>query len=217
MKASRRASLSEQLPLPRWCRRGAARPVWHRQGACGHEGVQRQERARHHVVEERGLAGLQEDEAAQDVQEVEEVRSVARQPAHGLHAVAPGTRLASNMAPTTGRSADGSTLAVGSPGADRITTALMLVLGQGCLHDRDLQSAIDAPRIHLRQVEDGFVVEHERDEAIAAAVARSGLPSHEYPEPHMYFGGVGAAAVSPSGELQAAGDARREAATGISG
>jgi len=56
----------------------------------------------------------------------------------------------------------------------------------------------------------------EACEAIRAAVARSGLASHEYAEPHMYFGGVGAAAVSPSGDLQAAGDARREAATGVS-
>ena len=46
----------------------------------------------------------------------------------GLHALAPGTRLASNMAPTTARHRDGARLAVGSPGADRITTALMQVL-----------------------------------------------------------------------------------------
>ena len=130
--------------------------------------------------------------------------------------LAPGTRLASNMAPTTARTAGGRVLAIGSPGADRITTALMLVLGQGCLHDRDLRSAIASPRIHLRLVDDEFVVEHESDEAIRAAVTRSGLASHEYAEPHMYFGGVGAAAVSPSGDLQAAGDARREAATGVS-
>jgi gamma-glutamyltranspeptidase/glutathione hydrolase len=138
----------------------------------------------------------------------------------GIHALTPGTRLASNMAPTTARSEPGRVLAIGSPGADRITTALMLVLGQGCLHDRELQSAIAAPRLHLRLVEDGpdsrFVVEHEADAGIREAVARSGLASHEYAEPHMYFGGVGAAAVSPSGELQAAGDARREAATGVS-
>jgi gamma-glutamyltranspeptidase/glutathione hydrolase len=107
-------------------------------------------------------------------------------------------------------------LAICSPWADRITTALMLVLGQGCLHDRDLRASIASPRVHLRQVDDGFVVEHERDEEVAAAVARSGLPSHEYAEPHMYFGGVGAAAVAPSGDLVAAGDARREAATGVS-
>jgi len=138
----------------------------------------------------------------------------------GVHALEPGTRLASNMAPTTARSERGRVLAIGSPGADRITTALMLVLGQGCLHDRDLPSAIAAPRIHLRLVGDGptarFVVEHEADDDIRAAVARAGLPSHEYADPHMYFGGVGAAAVSPSGDLQAAGDARREAATGVS-
>jgi gamma-glutamyltranspeptidase/glutathione hydrolase len=135
----------------------------------------------------------------------------------GVHALAPGTRLASNMAPTTARTDAGRVLAIGSPGADRITTALMLVLGQGCLHDRDLRSAIAAPRLHLRLVDDGFVVEHEADDAISAAVARSGLSSHEYAEPHMYFGGVGAAAVSPRGDLVAAGDARREAATGVSG
>jgi gamma-glutamyltranspeptidase / glutathione hydrolase len=141
----------------------------------------------------------------------------------GLHALRPGTRLASNMAPTTGRTrgdADGGgrPLAIGSPGADRITTALMLVLGQGCLHGRDLGEAIAAPRLHLRLQDDGgFVVEHERDAAIAAAVTRAGLPAHEYPEPHMYFGGVGAALETPEGDLVAAGDSRREAATGVSG
>jgi gamma-glutamyltranspeptidase/glutathione hydrolase len=134
----------------------------------------------------------------------------------GIHALAPGTRLASNMAPTTARHASGRMLAIGSPGADRITTALMLVLGQGCLRDRDLETAIAHPRLHLRLVDDGFVIEHERDDEIAAAVARSGMPSHEYAEPHMYFGGVGAAAVSPGGDLVAAGDQRREAATGVS-
>ncbi len=135
---------------------------------------------------------------------------------HGLHAVPPGTRLASNMAPTTGRTEDGRTLAIGSPGADRITTALMLVLGQGCLRDADLQEAINRPRLHLRLGDEGFVVEHEPDDDLTAAVAASGLPSHAYPAPHMYFGGVGAAYRSATGDLRAAGDARREAAVGIS-
>ena len=135
---------------------------------------------------------------------------------HGLHAVTPGTRLPSNMAPTTARTADGRVLAVGSPGADRITTALMLVLGQGTLHGADLQHAISRPRVHLRLGPDGFSAEYERDDELAAAVAASGLPGHEYPEPHMYFGGVGAALRSSDGLLQAAGDQRREAAVGTS-
>lgn len=135
---------------------------------------------------------------------------------HGLHATQPGARLPSNMAPTTGRTEDGRVLAIGSPGADRITTALMLVLGQGALHGVDLQHAISRPRVHLRLGEDGFTAEYERDPELAAAVAASGLAAHEYPEPHMYFGGVGAALRDADGLLLAAGDQRREAAVGVS-
>lgn len=134
----------------------------------------------------------------------------------GLHAVAPGTRLASNMAPTTGRSATGAALTVGSPGADRITTALMQVLGRGLLRGDDLQRSIDAPRLHVRFMDDGSPsVEHEPSDDIAAAVRARGLPSHRYPGPHMYFGGVGAAVLGPDG-LVAAGDSRRDAAVGVS-
>lgn len=132
----------------------------------------------------------------------------------GLHSVAPGTRLASNMAPTTARSATGGALAIGSPGADRITTALMQVLGRSLLHGEPLQAAIDAPRLHVRTLDDGSRrVDHEPDDDIATAVERSGLASHAYPGPHMYFGGVGAAQLSQAG-LVAAGDHRREAAVG---
>ncbi len=136
----------------------------------------------------------------------------------GLHRLVPGTRLASNMAPTTGRTADGRVLAIGSPGADRITTALMQVLGQGCLHGADLQHAIDAPRLHVRFEATGeAVVEHESDPGIAAAVAACGLASHDHGELSMYFGGVGAAYRREDGMLQAAGDPRREAAVAVVG
>ena len=136
----------------------------------------------------------------------------------GLHRLPPGTRLASNMAPTTGRTADGRVLAVGSPGADRITTALMLVLAQGCLRGADLQEAINAPRTHVRFDADGSpVVEHESDPAVAAAVAASGHAATDHGETSMYFGGVGAAYRREDGVLQAAGDPRREAAVAVLG
>jgi gamma-glutamyltranspeptidase/glutathione hydrolase len=134
----------------------------------------------------------------------------------GLHAVPPGTRLASNMAPTTARSATGAGLAVGSPGADRITTSLMQVLGRVLLRGEGLQHAIDAPRLHVRFMDGGVPrVEYEPSDELAEAVAASGLASHAYPNPHMYFGGVGAAELAERG-LVAAGDARREAAVGVS-
>ncbi len=134
----------------------------------------------------------------------------------GPHALAPGTRLASNMAPATARNDAGGCLSAGSPGADRITTSLMQVLGQALLRGVDLTDAIEAPRLHVRFREDGSaVVEHEPDAAIAAAVELSGLPSNEYPSKHMYFGGVGAAQ-HDGGRLLAAGDSRRAAAVDVS-
>jgi gamma-glutamyltranspeptidase / glutathione hydrolase len=136
----------------------------------------------------------------------------------GVHALAPGTRLASNMAPTTGRTSDGRALAVGSPGADRITTALMQVLGRACLQGTALSEAITRPRLHVRVGEadpDLDTVEFEADPGIEAAVQDSGLPGHAYDEPHMYFGGVGAAYRHADGRLEAAGDQRREAAVGV--
>ncbi len=134
----------------------------------------------------------------------------------GLHALPPGTRLASNMAPTTGRSTDGAVLAIGSPGADRITTALLQVLRPFCLDGTSLQDAIDAPRLHVRVDPTAVVVEHEADlEGASEAAETLGLPAREHPARHMYFGGVGAALLGRDGDLQAAADPRRASATGV--
>lgn len=135
----------------------------------------------------------------------------------GLHALAPGTRLASNMAPTVARHPDGTALAVGSPGADRITTALMQVLGRHGLLGLPVAEAIDATRVHVRILDDGTTrVDHEDDEAVLAAAAELGLPTFSHGPQSMFFGGVGAAWRSGDGALDAAGDPRRAAATRVS-
>ncbi|WP_131103746.1 gamma-glutamyltransferase [Ornithinimicrobium sufpigmenti] len=132
----------------------------------------------------------------------------------GLHALAPGARLASNMAPTTARRGDGGVLAIGTPGADRITTALAQVLTHLARHGEDLQTAIDRPRMHPRRLDDGSTrIDHEQDAAIAASLDAAGMVRHEHPPLSMYFGGVGAAMLSPRRGLLAAADPRREAAT----
>ncbi|GAA1136684.1 gamma-glutamyltransferase [Ornithinicoccus hortensis] len=134
----------------------------------------------------------------------------------GLHALAPGTRMASNMAPTTARHADGSVLAIGTPGADRITTALLQVLLHFCVHDEELQHAINAPRLHVRLLEDGGAqIDLERDEHLSAALADQDLPLREYEPQDMYFGGVGAALLSADGTLSAGADPRRASATAV--
>jgi gamma-glutamyltranspeptidase/glutathione hydrolase len=68
----------------------------------------------------------------------------------------------------------------------------------------------------VRFAQDGSPrVELEPSDELEAAVQATGLASHTYPGAHMYFGGVGAAELADRG-LVAAGDARREAAVGLS-
>jgi gamma-glutamyltranspeptidase/glutathione hydrolase len=116
----------------------------------------------------------------------------------GLQRLAPGSRLLSNMAPTVGRHTDGSVLAIGSPGASRIATALTQVLA-GFVGGLTLQEAVHHPRVHLHHPgRAGEVVKRESDEGLS-----------------MYYGGVGAALVRPDGHLVAAADPRREGAVRI--
>ena len=112
---------------------------------------------------------------------------------------------------------DGRVLAIGSPGADRITTALMLVLGQGCLHGADLRHAIEAPRLHVRFDEDGVAGRRPRERPRDHRERRraAGAARRRPRRPQMYFGGVGAAYRRDDGSLEAAGDPRREAAVAV--
>ncbi|MEP6761762.1 MAG: gamma-glutamyltransferase [Sporichthyaceae bacterium] len=130
-------------------------------------------------------------------------------------APAPGERLASNMAPTVGRSNDGGVLAIGTPGADRITTALTQVLASFTNGHTDLQQAIDRPRLHLHYLDDATDsarIEAEED----MPLPELDLPVRRHHPLSMYFGGVGAAYLAPSGEITAAADPRRAGAVAIS-
>ena len=137
----------------------------------------------------------------------------------GLHGWPPGTRLPSNMAPTVGWHTDGSTLAIGSPGADRITSALLQVL-VGLTGGQRLEDAVDAPRVHARLDPDGRLALDAEEDAVpglAEALARTGvtLPVRPMGARSMYFGGVGVVVRGPAGELLAAGDPRREGAIAV--
>ncbi len=114
--------------------------------------------------------------------------------ANGLHGLAPGTRLLSNMAPTVGHHPDGSSIAIGSPGADRITTAIVQVLAGFISEGRGLQDAVNRPRIHVHRAGRG-------DEDVKAEKQLS-----------MYYGGVGVTLRKPDGRLVAAADPRRDGA-----
>jgi gamma-glutamyltranspeptidase/glutathione hydrolase len=117
-------------------------------------------------------------------------------PARG-HDRPPGSRLLSNMAPTVARHRDGATLAAGSPGADRITTAISQVLSGYFSGHMSLLEAVRHPRVHVHRA-------GRSDEQIKVETDLS-----------MYFGGVAVALVGPDGELDAVADPRRDGATRI--
>lgn len=115
-----------------------------------------------------------------------------------------GARIRSMMAPTLVQRGDVVT-ALGTGGSERIRSALLRVISQ-LAQGVDLQSAIDAPRVHMDndgvvQLEPGFPEEQ---------VAQLPLPLSQWHLRDFYFGGVHA--VSSDGS--AAADARRGGCTG---
>ncbi len=128
----------------------------------------------------------------------------------GLDAGPAGKRLPSNMAPSVARSEE-RVLAIGSPGADRITTALHQFLINYIQLGLELAAAVAHPRMHL-----------EIDDSAMNIAVEPGLdlpdldvPVTRYPEISMYFGGVVAALHDSASGFAAAADPRREGGTFI--
>jgi len=122
-----------------------------------------------------------------------------------------GTRLPSNMAPTVARS-DGGVLAIGSPGADRITTAIHQVLTNFLQFDMTLKEAIAHPRLHVDTTgdEDQLRAEPGLD------LPELDLPLHTFPDIGMYFGGVSVASYDADKGFEVEADSRRESAVFLS-
>ncbi|MCZ7533073.1 MAG: gamma-glutamyltransferase [Acidimicrobiia bacterium] len=132
----------------------------------------------------------------------------------GFHALDPGQRLLSNMAPTVARGPKGETLAIGSPGADRITSAIVSVLLNYVVCGMDLDASVKAPRIHAEMFEGvpTLAVEANIDSSLVTDLAVRQLGPLA-----MYFGGVQAASVDRDGTMHGAADPRRTGAVAIGG
>ncbi len=128
----------------------------------------------------------------------------------GLDAGPSGARLPSNMAPSVARR-DGAVVAVGSPGADRITTALQQFLINYLQMNMPLEDAIAHPRIHVDTSGDEVRLMSEA----GLDLPETDLPTKVFPNLSMYFGGVGAAVCDGNAGLATAADPRREGGTCI--
>ena len=133
---------------------------------------------------------------------------------HGLENLPPGTRLSSNMAPTLAKRADGAMLAIGSPGASRITTAIVQSLMHFIQCGLPLSEAITSPRLHVEVGEEPSRISFEPDLPISP---QPGFSLQPFSAPSMYFGGVQAALWEPNRGLSAAADPRRAGAVAEGG
>ena len=130
----------------------------------------------------------------------------------GLHAWPVGARLVSNMAPCVARSPDGEVLAIGSPGADRITTAILQVFANHVSAGMPLQEAVEHPRVHVESTDAGPRVAAEPGVPDASG---GDMAWRWFDARSMYFGGVGVTCWSAEGGLVAAADPRRAGATAL--
>jgi gamma-glutamyltranspeptidase/glutathione hydrolase len=121
----------------------------------------------------------------------------------GFHSIEPGERLISSMSPTIFSSEEGGLIALGSPGASRIPTAILQTLVNVLDFGMPLEAAVLAPRFHA----EGNLFAYE------AGAPKDDLDRYEqvlvYEEPSMYFGGVNAVRRTPEGSFEAAADPRR--------
>lgn len=122
----------------------------------------------------------------------------------GLHRLPPGSRCHSNMTPTIAKG-PGVTVGLGSPGADRIVSAIVQTLLRLAIDHESLQDAVAGPRAHLDSRPDSELLCFELDLPGDALP----YPPRHYPEIHMYFGGLQAASVSDDGTVDAVFDPRR--------
>lgn len=125
----------------------------------------------------------------------------------GVSQLQPGSRLASNMAPTIARRHNsGEVLAIGSPGASRITTAIVQVLTNFARRKLELAEAVSHPRLHVELAAQPGRIAFEPGLPV---VPLHGLVPRPFDGPSMYFGGVQAVHRSPTGTLRGIADARR--------
>lgn len=124
----------------------------------------------------------------------------------GFHRWRANQRMTSMMSPTMVRFSDGTRVAMGSGGSNRIRSALLQVLVNLIDFGAGIQEAVDRPRIHLEgqtlNVEGGF------DPDVIDVLASQFARCVRWTERNLFFGGVHSVCDGPKG-LGGSGDPRR--------
>ena len=125
----------------------------------------------------------------------------------GLNTWKPDQRLASMMAPTLAHLSDGSRLATGSGGSNRIRSTILQILRHVIDNRSGLEEAINAPRLHWESHE--LHVESVAAEVLDSLPDSVGWPVIEHSIPNLFFGGAHSVIGHKNGSFHGQGDPRR--------
>ncbi len=132
----------------------------------------------------------------------------------GFHAIAPGRRVPSMMAPTVVLRDGEIELGLGSAGSNRIRSAILQTVVRAVEQGMSAEAAVRAPRLHFEQ---GVVqAEPGIDEEALARIEARGVSVLRRPAINLFFGGVQAVARDrATGASSGGGDPRRGGAVAI--
>ncbi len=133
----------------------------------------------------------------------------------GYYCQQAGSRLVSNMSPTVAWHDNGTTLAMGSPGASRITTTLFQGWRRFAFDKVSFEDMVRAPRLHVEQVDGQFLLQYEP--GIDVSLAQQHFELRAFDDIDMYFGALNVAGSDATGKLHALADNRRHGAQCITG
>jgi gamma-glutamyltranspeptidase/glutathione hydrolase len=126
----------------------------------------------------------------------------------GFHNWSLDQRMSSMMSPTVVIDPNGSMMALGSGGSNRIRSAISQAIVNYVDFALSYDDIVNTPRIHLENdhldIEPGF-----SEEEVSKLSLPPGVELFHWREKNMYFGGVHAVFKDNKGQLEGAGDRRR--------
>ena len=133
----------------------------------------------------------------------------------GFHKFVPGSWMTTMMSPTVVLKGGSPVLVLGSGGSNRIRSAVTSALVNSLHFGVDLDTAVNAPRLHVEGDKLWFEADDNKPEAYDELQSRW-TDASRFSGPNMFFGGVHATARLDSG-LVGGGDKRRGGAVAAAG
>ncbi len=126
---------------------------------------------------------------------------------HGFHQWPENRRIASMMSPSALELDNGTRIATGSGGSNRIRSAILQVVCNLMDYNMDVHQAVESARIHY---ESGLLnLEPPRSDAVRQHLQGEFPRQCLWSEPNLFFGGAHTVIQRPDGSLDGVGDPRR--------